>query len=110
MAMSEISIHTGTMGACNKINVVWFDENMVHKITTIEAEIGNWDKPRTLIIKIDGKQIMQTPPLPEKWCEHVATSGSGQYCYNGMDTRHWQYCPKCGKAKPSNEKVSDAPH
>jgi hypothetical protein len=64
-------------------------------------EICNWDKPRTLIIKIDGKQVVQMPPLPEKWCEHISVSGSGQYCYNGQDTRHWNYCPKCGRVNPT---------
>ena len=98
----EITIHTGSIGACNKINVDWFDENGVRKTNVIEIDVMNVDRPRTLCLKLDGKRIAVIPQLPPDWCEHIATSLLGQYCYNGMDTRQWTYCPKCGKSKPSN--------
>lgn len=93
------------MGACNKINVDWFDENGVRKTNVIEIDVLNVDKPRTLYMKLDGKRIAVIPEPPPAWCEHISVSLSGQYCYNGMDTRQWAHCPKCGKAKPSNDQA-----
>lgn len=100
----EITIHAGSIGACNKINVDWFDENGVRKTNVIEIDVMNVDMPRMLCLKLDGKRIAVIPQLPPAWCEHISVSLLGQYCYNGIDTRQWTHCPKCGKARPSNEK------
>ena len=36
----------------------------------------------------------------KKWCEHISMSGGGMWCYNGFDLVTWNFCPKCGVAKP----------
>jgi uncharacterized protein YifN (PemK superfamily) len=57
--MSEITIHTGFMGDQNRINIVWYDHNNVQHTTHIQADIQPEDKPRTLVISIDGKVVYQ---------------------------------------------------
>jgi methylmalonyl-CoA mutase cobalamin-binding subunit len=57
----EITVHTGCAGDFNKINIAWFDENGVEKITVIEVNILEQDKPRTLEIKIDEIFAVQIP-------------------------------------------------
>ncbi|HSH43090.1 MAG TPA: hypothetical protein VK973_13270 [Arenicellales bacterium] len=52
--MTDITIHTGCAGDQNTICVDWFDHNNVRQQTVIQANIQEWDKPRTLNIAING--------------------------------------------------------
>lgn len=53
--MSEITLHTGFMGSRDSVRVEWFDENNVRRRLPIEIVIEDRDKPRTLVILVDGR-------------------------------------------------------
>lgn len=61
--MMELTIHTGLMGDCNTINIDWLDERGIHNLTRIEVNVLNQDRPRTLILKLNGA-IIATIPRP----------------------------------------------
>lgn len=101
----EITIHTGSMGACNKINVDWFDENGVRKANIIEINVCNMDKPRTLCIKLDGELVAVIPrqKLETECCPHVYFNAGDYWWINphGYDvTEEMFFCPTCGKKIP----------
>ena len=49
----EMTIHTGNVGDQIKINIAWFDENLVRKVTVVELKIKAQDKPRILEVNIN---------------------------------------------------------
>ncbi len=59
--MSEITIHTGCAGDKNTIRIEWFDHNNVSHITTIQADIDVQDKPRTLLLSVNGVMVGKVP-------------------------------------------------
>ncbi len=59
----EITIHTGCQGDYNKINVAWSDHNNVPQRTTVEVNVQQQDKPRTLEIQINGLIIATVPAI-----------------------------------------------
>ncbi len=56
----DMTLYTGDMGDSQRINVVWSDENNVHRTTIIDIEIRNQDKPRTLDIIVNGVVVATT--------------------------------------------------
>jgi hypothetical protein len=52
--MSKLTLHTGLMGEQDTINISWFDENNVPKANKLDIIVLNRDKPRTLVIAVDG--------------------------------------------------------
>ena len=55
--MSEITIHTGIIDSHVGINVDWFDENNIRYKERIAVIIEKQDKPRTLLITINGNVV-----------------------------------------------------
>jgi hypothetical protein len=55
------TLHTGCMGDRTDITVDWFDENMVGKRNDVCVRILNQDKPRVLVIEVDGHIVWQSP-------------------------------------------------
>jgi hypothetical protein len=54
---TELTIHTGFAGSETTIHVDWFDENNVKIHNTIDLVVLDQDKPRTIVILLDGVQI-----------------------------------------------------
>ena len=59
--MCELTIHTGTQGDYNKINIDWFNENNVRQKLELEIIVQNQDKPRTLEIRVNGIVLATIP-------------------------------------------------
>lgn len=57
--MSELTIHTGAQGAHTGINIDWFDENNVRHTERIAIMIEEHDKPRTLVIGVNGDVVLR---------------------------------------------------
>ena len=57
----EITIHTGGQGEFNRIHVDWFDHNNVRQTTTVDINVQQQDKPRTLEIVINDVRVVTIP-------------------------------------------------
>ncbi len=57
----EITIHTGLAGDYNTINIDWFDENSVKQKAVLEVNVLPHDKPRTLVVIINGVILATVP-------------------------------------------------
>lgn len=55
--MTELTLHTGSMGDWNTINIDWFNENNVLKQTRLDIIIQEQDKPRTLEIRVNSVTV-----------------------------------------------------
>ena len=59
--MSDITLHTGSMGDWNTIKIDWFDENNVRQTDQIDVIIEMRDKPRVLSIRVNGRAVATIP-------------------------------------------------
>ena len=55
--MDEITIHTGLAGERMTINIDWFNHNNNKRLDVLELMVGQNDKPRTLIVRLNGVEI-----------------------------------------------------
>ncbi len=58
--MTEITLHTGEMGACFTINIDFHDHNNVKHAHKLDIKVLNKDKPRTLCIYLNEMKIAET--------------------------------------------------
>ena len=63
--MSTITLHTGCAGDTTTLNVEWYDHNNVRHRTEIAIAILAQDKPRTLVVTVNGDSV------------HVDAAGEG---------------------------------
>lgn len=57
--MSEITLHTGCAGDHTVIKIQWYDEDNVQQRTLVEISVKDQDKPRTLLVAVDGKTVAE---------------------------------------------------
>jgi hypothetical protein len=57
----EITIHTGGQGERHILHVAWFDENNVRQLTELEVALLSQDKPRTLLLLVNGVLVATVP-------------------------------------------------
>jgi hypothetical protein len=67
ITMSELTLHTGTMGDELTLRVHWFDHNNVRYEDTIRIGIEEIDKPRTLTITVNGCVVWQKDCISERY-------------------------------------------
>lgn len=63
--MSHWTLHTGAQYDEHTITISWFDHNNVGHEAVLTIAIAPQDKPRTLIISVDGRELFVDPSLPQ---------------------------------------------
>ena len=66
--MSELTIHTGAQGDETRINVDWFDHNMIHHQFTLQIRVLPQDKPRKIVVMVDSEIVASSDIDDSKWC------------------------------------------
>lgn len=66
MADKTIYLGTGPKGERNQILVYWYDENGYAIETRLDVNVENQDKPRVLVIEVDGMEIARLEGVKHK--------------------------------------------
>lgn len=58
----RLVMHAGIMGDTENVDVYWFDHNSVNYHIHVTIRILDCDKPRTLVVEVDGETLVGLLP------------------------------------------------